>query len=220
MNLKIAKQVIAVAMVCGSLQANASAISDPSGDFISAYTGSQAGALDVISALVTYNPNTDIFHFESTLNGPVAGSNASYVWGFNRGAGTGRFAVNGLPNVLFDSVVRLNADGTGSVSLLVPTPTTTSNLAAGTVNIQGNQIFADLAGSFLPSQGSAKALYTWNLWPRDGSVTGFSGISDFAPNSTNAAVQVVPLPTSLWLFSSALGFITLIRKRIGGQASA
>ncbi|MDD2800588.1 MAG: hypothetical protein PHC94_12560 [Methylobacter sp.] len=219
MNFKIAKQVITAAMLCGSLQANASAINDAAGDFINGYTGNQAGALDVISALVTYNPNTDIFHFESILNGPVTGSGAAYIWGLNRGAGTGRFAANGLPNVLFDSIVRLNADGTGAVSLLVPAPPATSDLATGTVKIVGNQIYADIAGSFLPTQGSDKTAYTWNLWPRDGSVTGFAGISDFAPDNTNAAVQVVPLPTALWLFSSALGFIILNRKRITGKAS-
>ncbi len=210
MRLNIAKTVIAAVLLVGATQADASVVNDAAGDYLATYFGSKTGDLDVISASVTYNPASDIFHFESTFAGNLGGSPSGfYIWGFDRGAGTGRFTANGLPNVLFDSVVRFSMDGSGAVNLLAPTSGSTV-LAAGTATIQGNQLVADIAGSLLPSNGFAKTDYTWNLWPRDGALAGgFGQISDFAPNLNNQAVQVVPLPGAFWLFGSMFALFRL-----------
>lgn len=209
MNLSIAKHLFIAVILGWSLQVGASTVSDPAADYLAGYSGSMAGDLDVTSALVTYNPATDIFHFESTFAGSIGGSPSGfYIWGFDRGAGAGRFEADGLPNVLFDAVVRFNFDGSGAVNLLAPTASSTS-FGKGTAVIQGNQLVADLAGDLLPSSadGVAKTAYTWNLWPRDGALpAGFGQISDFAPDTNNAAVQVVPLPAAFWLFGTMVGF--------------
>lgn len=210
MRLNIAKTVIAAVLLIGAAPANASAVHDAAGDYLATYFGSKTGDLDVISASVTYNPASDLFHFESTFAGNLGGSPSGfYIWGFDRGAGTGRFTANGLPQVLFDSVVRFNMDGSGVVSLLTPTSSTTP-FAAGTAKIKDNQLIADIAASLLPSNGLAKSSYTWNLWPRDGALpAGFGQISDFAPDAINAPVQVVPLPGAFWLFGSVFAMFKL-----------
>lgn len=225
MRLKFAKQCLLTATCLAALPAGASTvntigISDPAGDYLTSYTGSKAGDLDVISASVTYNPATDIFHFESTSNAAIGLTPSGFfILGFNRGQGTARFASSDstLGNVLFDSVVRFNFDGSGAVNLLAPSSSATP-FATGFATIQGERMIADIAGSLLPSAGFAKTAYTWNLWPRDGAATGgnFAAISDFAPDTSNFGVQVVPVPAAFWLFGSILGLFKLgaLRKRL------
>ncbi|WP_445371795.1 hypothetical protein ACH518_02855 [Methylomonas sp. HW2-6] len=216
MRLTTVKRLVAAVMFSASVQAQASVVNDATGDYLAGYAGSKAGDLDVVSASVTYNPQTDVFHFESTFAAAIGTSPGGlYVLGFDRGAGTGRFAASGLPNVLFDSVVVINTNGSGAVNLLVPQPVVSTPFAAGTAVIDGAKLSLDILGSWLPSAGFSKSGYTWNLWPRDGSQpAGFGQISDFAPDSVNAAVQVVPLPGAVWLFGSALaGFVAA-----GGRA--
>jgi len=215
MRLTTVKRLVAAVMFSASVQAQASVVNDATGDYLAGYTGSKAGDLDVVSASVTYNPQTDVFHFESTFAAAIGTSPGGlYVLGFDRGAGTGRFAASGLPNVLFDSVVVINTNGSGAVNLLVPQPVVSTPFAAGTAVIDGAKLSLDILGSWLPSAGFSKSGYTWNLWPRDGSQpAGFGQISDFAPDSVNAAVQVVPLPGAVWLFGSALAGFVAARRR-------
>ncbi|WFP49624.1 hypothetical protein PL263_16170 [Methylomonas sp. EFPC3] len=215
MRLTTVKRLVAAAMFSASVQAQASVVNDATGDYLAGYAGSKAGDLDVVSASVTYNPQTDVFHFESTFAAAIGTSlGGLYVLGFDRGAGTGRFAASGLPNVLFDSVVVINTNGSGAVNLLVPQPVVSTPFAAGTAVIDGAKLSLDILGSWLPSAGFSKSGYTWNLWPRDGSQpAGFGQISDFAPDSVNAAVQVVPLPGAVWLFGSALAGFVAARRR-------
>ncbi|QSA97711.1 hypothetical protein [Methylococcus sp. EFPC2] len=215
MRLNDVRYLLMAAVIGGPLQAQAAGITDPVGDYLSGYTGSTAGDLDVLSASLTYNPSTDIFHFESNYGADVGTTPAGfYVLGINRGAGTARFAANGLPNVLFDTVIRFGSTGTGLINLLNTDPATVTPLLPSAITIQGKRLSADIAGALLPSAGLAKSDYTWNLWPRDGaSGTGFPAISDFAPDTTNAAVQTVPAPAAVWLFGSVLGVITVIGKR-------
>jgi hypothetical protein len=214
MRLNIAKTVIAAVLLVGATQANANPIADPTGDYLTTYSGDKSGYLDVITASVTYNPASDIFHFESTFAGNLIEDSTKplrpgfYILGIDRGAGTAAFDANGLGNVLFDSVVRVNLDGSGAVNRLGGGGSTP--FGAGTAKIIGDKLIADIAGSLLPSTGFAKADYTWNLWPRDGALLGgFGQISDFAPDTSNASVQVVPLPGAFWLFGSAFAMFKL-----------
>ncbi len=183
-------------------------ITDRPGDFLATFAGSASALdLDVVAATVTYNTATDIFTFTSTQSGAVGLTPTGlYVWGVNRGAGTAGFAANGLNGVLFDRVVLLRPDGTGSIGATA--------LPAGSVLISGNTISATVSGSLLPSTGFAKNNYTFNLWPRDGGLAaGFTQISDFAPDNSNFTASVVPEPGSLALMSLGLAGL-LWRRRV------
>lgn len=190
-------------------------ITDRPGDFLATFAGSAAAAdLDVIAATVTYNSATNVFTLSSTQSGAVGLTPTGfYVWGVNRGAGTAGFAANGLPGVLFDRVVILRPDGTGSIG--------GTALPAGSVLISGNTISASFSAGLLPSTGFAAANYTFNLWPRDGAAgTGFAQISDFAPDNSNFTATVVPEPGSLALMSLGLAAGLLWRRRSSAISEA
>jgi hypothetical protein len=176
-------------------------ITDPAGDFLATFAGSSASTdLDVLSATVTYNPTADIFTLSSTMAGPVGLTPGGfYVWGVNRGTGTAGFAANGLIGVLFDTVVLLRPNGTGTAA--------GTALPAGAISVVGNTISASFSGALLPSTGFAKANYTFNLWPRDGAFTGFAAISDFAPNNANFTATPVPEPARMGLMALGLGLL-------------
>lgn len=187
--------------------AHAAPIPDAAGDFLPTYTGIKGGDLDVLQADVALvGGNT--FRFFAELNGLIGTTpGALYVWGLDRGAGTERF-VAGNPSigagVFFDSVVILNADGTGSVNLFGLGGGSTAITAP--ILISGNTITADLPVSMFPSQGRALDQYGWNLWPRAGAGNG--AISDFAPDASTPLVSIVPEPSTFGLL--ALGAVALV----------
>jgi hypothetical protein len=197
---------LAVSVSIGA-RADAAPILDPVGDFLPTLTpgAPRAGDLDVVSSSVTLLGS--FFLFSATLNAPINTTpEAFYVWGIDRGAGasTANFASLGLPNIMFDSVLIVQNEGTGVVNDLTggapPAP-----LAAGSVTSFGNTIQALVPVSFLSTRGFALEQYTWNLWPRWGGIP-FSDaqIADFAPNATNAAVDVVPEPGTLLLLTTGV----------------
>ena len=209
------KALGAVALIAAApwSMAAGSGINDAFGDYLPTYNGSKLGDLDVLSSIVTYNVSTDKFLFSGSFAADVGKSAGGfYVWGVNRGAGTAGFAANGLPNVLFDSVVIFNQDGSARITGTSPA----TLLPPGSVKIFGSTIIGEIDGSFLPSTGFAKTAYTWNLWPRDGTLTGFAAISDFAPDNTNVGVTVVgavPEPETYALMMLGLGTLAFARRR-------
>jgi hypothetical protein len=106
--------------------------------------------------------------------------------------------------VLFDSVLSVMPNGTGSISLLTGTPTTTA-LPAGSISFSGDTITASVSGSLLPSNGVPPTAFSWNLWPRDTTQAGTAAISDFAPDNSMIAVAVVPEPSTVALLALGLG---------------
>lgn len=223
-----ARLSLAVTAVClaAAGPGHAIGVNDALGDYVPGFAGSKAGDLDVLGAFVTYNASTDTFVFSGTMANDIGTTPGGfYVWGINRGLGTARFAGSGIGGVLFDTVLIVNADGSGSVNRLAGAGAGAANniaLAAGTAKNFGSTQIVSIAGSFLPSNGFAKADYTWNLWPRDGKLpNGFGQISDFAPDNSNLKVLrvgVVPEPTTWAMFAGGLALVALRRRR--AQAGA
>lgn len=171
---------------------------DAKGDYLAGYTGARNGDLDVLSFAASIVGSD--FLLTSTMDGAI-GTTAGgiYVWGVNRGAGTAGFGVSlGLTNVLFDSVVILRPDGTGTVNRL------NGSTTAITSTISGNTISALVPISALPSRGFTINHYGFNLWPRlnGGPVT---NIADFAPD--NATVRAVPEPATWALLLAGFGIV-------------
>ena len=210
---------------------HAESITDPANDFRvfdsgnpSSYAGPNNPGLDVLSANVILNLNLQTLTFTSTMAGPISGlvdpnSNAnlgSFSWGINHGYGDLNFADVGLPNVLFDAVLTLNPNGTGTYR--------GSAAPAGSVIASGNTLTAVLPISFLdPPPQPANAIgpllpvtgWTYNLWPRssirtDGTPLGFGNaqIADFAPDTEDFAASVVPEPSSAALLAMGLLGVT------------
>ena len=208
--------VPAIAALTLGATAFAAPFIDAVGDFLPTYTGAQGGDLDVVSAEVFVNPLAGTFSVTATLNAPVGTTaGAFFVWGFDRGQGTERF-VSGSPSVgqgvRFDSVLILRPDGTGQVNDLAGGGGGGA-LGAGQVVINGSTISTvDLPLTLLPTRGFAAPAYTWNLWPRLGTISGNAAISDFAPDASNAGVTVVPAPAAGVLLGVA-GVVGLRRRR-------
>jgi hypothetical protein len=217
MKMPVVSALVAVAALAAPHFASAQGIVDPAGDLLPSYTGIHAGAVDVVSAAVTYDANAAVFRFAATVAGPIAAMpSAFYVWGFDRGQGTERF-VSGTPSigpgVRFDSVVLFRQDGSATVNRLVEGGSTAFSNA---VSFSGNSFAGSIAASSLPSLGLAPAAYTWNLWPRDALVAATAGnaaISDFAPDASNAVVTAVPEPETYALLAFGLAVVGVARRR-------
>ena len=155
----------------------------------------------------------------------------SYSWGINHGYSSSDFAEIGLPNVLFDAVLTLNPNGTGSYR--------GAQAPAGSVTVSGDTLTAVLPISFLApppqpanAQGPLLSVDQWsyNLWPRssiktDGSALGFGDaqIADFAPNTNDFAAQVVPEPASAVILATGIvgaGFFGRLMRRRKNRAIA
>jgi len=188
-------------------------IVDPVGDFLPTYTGPHDAGLDVVAHEVLLQGNRMIFF--GRMAGPIAPTQAIggvYLVGLDRGRGTPRFLnppaappVIG-PNVLFDSVLRINPNGTGLFNNLVGGGSTPLNPAD--IDISGDEFIASVPLSLLlPAATLPPEQWTYNLWPRNG--VGFNvQVSDLAPDDGNSPVVVVPEPPSLALFGiGALGLV-------------
>jgi hypothetical protein len=203
------------------------AIIDPAADFrifdpavASSYAGPQNLALDVLSANVIFDVAQNTLTFTSTMGGPISGlldpttgaNRGSFSWGINHGYANLNFSQIGLPGVVFDAVLTLNPNGTGTYR--------GAQAPVGSVTVSGNTITAVLPLTFLApppqpanAQGPllAPADWSYNLWPRssiraDGTPLGFGDaqIADFAPNATVFRAETVPEPASVVTLATGL----------------
>ena len=205
--------VLAAASILAALPAVAGAtpILDPTGDFLPTYTGPHDAGLDVVAHQVTLSGNRLTFFGE--MAGPIAPTQAIgglYLFGVDRGLGTPRFLnspaapPNIGPNVMWDAIVRINANGTGAfVNSLAGVTTPLDPLD---INISGNEFTVSIPMSLmLPSSTRPPQDWTYNLWPRNGVGLNVQ-VSDLAPDDGNS--PVVPEPASLTLCAiSALGLL-------------
>jgi hypothetical protein len=154
--------------------AQAGPITDPANDFRAfdpsnpnSFAGPKNPGLDVLSANVILDLNLQTLTFTSTMAGPISGlvdpntgaNLGSFSWGINHGYGSNNFADIGLPNVLFDAVLTLNPNGTGSYR--------GSAAPAGSVVASGNILTGVLPISFLgppPQPAEESAEVRWSQW--------------------------------------------------------
>ncbi len=127
---------------------------------------------------------------------------ARYLFGLDRGQGTARFLGPAAPpvigpNVLWDSIIRINPNGTGLFNNQltgVVTPLSTAD-----ISVSGDEFSASVPLSLLlPAATRSPQEWTYNLWPRNGIGQNVQ-VSDLAPDDGNSPVQAIPEPTSLTL---------------------
>lgn len=188
-------------------QAHATAVVDPTGDFLPSYAGTPAldADLDVTFFRVDYDPVALAFNFSATLAGDINPGRAGvYVIGANTGTGTIRpFAGIGAPNVIFNQAIVVAK--TGGVTIGANTSLTAA--------ITGASFNLTVPLALLPATipGFAPTDYGFNLWPRNG-LGNNNQISDFAPN--NANIAAVPEPASWALMILGFGGLgTALRRR-------
>ena len=207
--MKKYRVAFAVCMALVATPAAAVTVSDPTGDFLSSFAGTQSPDLDVTNFSVVFDGTN--FLIGGTLAGDILPAhNALYVIGIDTGTGLIRpFADIGEPNVTFNQVIILN--GATGTATLGATPLTTS--------VTGNAFSILLPGSLPSATGDSPSQFGFNLWPRVG-LGNNNQISDFAPQNALLRVQAVPEPAT-WAMM-LLGFagvgVSLRRSRRGTLA--
>src|SRR5687768_4785509 len=110
----------------------------------------------------------------------------------DRGQGTARFIGPAAPpiigpNVLWDSIVRINPNGTGLFNNIIAGVVTPLN--PSDIIISGNEFIASVPLSLLsPAATRPPQEWTYNLWPRNGIGQNVQ-VSDLAPDDGDSPVQ-------------------------------
>lgn len=196
--------------------AHAAIVFDNANDFLPTFVGPNDPGLDVTSFSVNFNRATSEFLLGAVFSGVINPAGGGiYVIGVNTGTGPAApFGSIGAPNVRFNQVVRVNANGTGLISGPTGGP-----LAASAITIAGNLFTVRVPLSTLPSTGFGPSKYLWNLWPRNG-VGNNNQISDFAPNDGGLALNTAVPEPSTWamLLAGFMAIGTMLRRRTRQRA--
>jgi hypothetical protein len=181
--------------------AQATTVTDPTGDYLTSYTGPHQADLDVTSLSVMFNASTDSFLVQSTMAGLIDTTLPGfYVIGINTGTGAGPFGAIGAPDVLFNQAIAVQKNGTATIGGTALTP--------GSVTIGGNALSVVIPLSLLPTTGFDPLQYGFSIWPRSAVTGGLPTISDFAPdNATVAAGGAVPEPANWMMMLGGFGLI-------------
>jgi hypothetical protein len=192
------KYVLAIAAAL-AVPTAARAVSDPVGDFLGTYSGSQNADLDFTDARARFDGAS--FNLGLTLAGPVTASpGLLHVWGINRGAGTPRLNILADPdldpNVRWDALAVLFNDRTLRVVTFPQVGAPTITPIANGVTVDGNNLSVSVPLALLPSRGFDPGSYTFQLWSRLRANPAMDGpnteIADFGPRLFAA----VPEPSS------------------------
>jgi len=194
--------ITAVALVAAAAAPAAFAFDDPAGDLLPTFTGTPVGALDILQSSAVFDSTARTFTITAVTNGPVAGAaGVAYAFGFDKGgASNSPFAAIGFPDVKFNAVASLRADGTGAIGAVAITPV-----------ITGNSISATFSADLLPGTGLDFGNFAWALWSQDLAVSGLARNADFGPGA-NIQVSSVPEPASWALMAAGLGLFALRRR--------
>jgi hypothetical protein len=195
-----------LALLALATPAVAAPIMDPIGDFLESYTGPHGADLDIVSIAPTFDGST--FTLTSTSAGAIGSTPGGiFVWGVNRGTNATPFGAF-RPGVQFDAIVLANPFGASRVVI----SGVATALPAANVFFSGSVLNVVVPGSLLPSAGFALSDYLVNLWPRSGA-GGNSTISDFAPDNSDARVQMVPEPAAAMLLLAGLAGLMVRMRR-------
>lgn len=212
--------ILAIVAAAGA----ARAATDPVGDFLPTYAGTQSANLDIVGVDATFDGTN--FKLSATMNGAIGSvPGAIYVWGVNRGAGTARLNAVSTPpldpTVKWDALAVQSTDGTlRVVTLQLAGPPTVSAFAGG-VTIDGNTISTTVPLALWPTRGFDPTGYTFQLWSRLRANPAADGtnieIADFGPR----VFASVPEPASWAMMVGGFGFAgTAVRRRRTSAAFA
>jgi hypothetical protein len=187
---------------------SAAAATDPLGDFLGTFTGTQSAKLDLVSADARFTGT----HFNLSLKtaGAIGGLPGSlYVIGINRGAGTPRLNLLSDPDldasVKWDSVAVMLPDGTLRVVTFPAAGAPTITPIFGGAVVNGDTISASVPFALLPTRGFAATSYTFQAWSRlrvNPAADGTNNeIADFGPRLFAA----VPEPASWAMMIAGFG---------------
>jgi hypothetical protein len=202
----MATKYLALALLClASSPASAVTIADPVGDWVPSYDGPKNADLDVTSFSVNYDTALSRFLLSAVFAGTINPADPGfYIIGVNTGTGPNNFAAPpiNLPGITFNTVIRINKDGTSTVSGV-------------TTTVSGDHFDSIVPLSSLPaSTGRAPVDYGFNLWPRGGnpSPTLTQPIADFAPNNGLLAASV-PEASTWGMMVLGVGAIAAFMRR-------
>lgn len=174
------------------------ALSDPVGDILPTYTGTALPGMDVVAHEVVLLEDQGRVVFYGRMAGPVADTQAIralYLFGVDRGQGTPRFLKSPSappiigPNVVWDSLVRVNPDGSANFNNLLAGVVTAINPAD--IKVNGDEFTVSIPLSLMLLEASRPPQeWTYNLWPRNG-IGQNAQVSDLAPDDGNSPVQTV-----------------------------
>jgi len=199
--------LVGVAALALAGTAQATSIPDATGDFLPSYTGPHQADLDVTSLSVSFNSVSHDFLIQSTMAGTInSASPGFYVIGVNTGTGViAPFGPIGAGNVKFNQAIVVQKNGTATIGA--------TSLAPGSVTIGGNALSLIVPLSMLPSTGFNPGHYSFNIWPRSGTVGGLATISDFAPDNSNLSAAPEPAAWAMMVGGFGLTGMAMRRRR-------
>jgi hypothetical protein len=180
--------------------AHATTVTDPVGDFLPSFVGTQFADLDITSFTVTLDAPNSAFDISATFAGAFDSTHTGiYVIGVDTGAGVNRpFGDIGEGNIAFDQVIAVLNNGMATAGL---TPTLSDDgfsIVVPTAQLTGT------AGVTDPRD------FLFSFWSRNG-LGANNQNADFAPN--NSLISAVPEPASWALMIGGFGLVGAAARR-------